>query len=127
MENLKEKQLKVLNDTVNHFNKGNRSVSNVHNNSSGCWYAPQNDTTTGCAIGRLIEDKSICRILDKRGAYISEENAFDLLPAELQALGQGFLINLQQLHDYGGNWNQTGLSEEGKREVEIIKNRYELN
>ena len=49
----KEDKLKLLKETVAHFNLGNRSTNSpIENMAERCLYSGK-----GCAIGRLIEDK----------------------------------------------------------------------
>jgi hypothetical protein len=108
---LKEKQLAFLEDTVQHYNANNRS-----SNSNECSYAPAHEYTLGCAIGRHIEDKELCRNLDlKPESGVSYIPIFNELPQELRDLGIGFLTQLQTLHDREENWDEEGLTDLGSR------------
>ena len=70
--------------------------------------------TLGCAIGRHILDKGLCKKLDNmsNGSVILDE-VFELLPDNLKELGKNFLFEIQKLHDNKYNWNADGLSEKG--------------
>jgi len=115
-----KEQDKMLNDTINHFNSGNRSVS-----TKNCMYAPAHDKTEGCAIGRLIKDKALCIEFDSiTNNSVRSVEMFLKLPLELQALDQDFLLSVQNLHDVGYYWNETGLNDRGLRKVEDIKNNF---
>lgn len=106
---IKQRRLELLEETAAHFNSTNRST----NKDGGCNYYPVNSNSEGCAIGRKIADKEICKLLDSRGHYIHRNDAFNLLPKELQELGQEFLKRLQNLHDSEGFWDEKGLTEAG--------------
>lgn len=119
---LKEKQLDLLNETISFFNLGNRCIGS--DSSTACFYYYEGKE--GCAIGRKIEDKELCKSLDKEGA-VTRNYVFNLLPDNLKELGQDFLINVQGLHDTISFWTKTGLSEKGEEKVIEIKNEFELN
>lgn len=114
MNNIKQRQLHVLEDTCNHFNINNRSVKNTR-----CVYGG-----VGCAIGRLIENKSLCEFLDTCApSTISNKNVFEKIPESLQELGIEFLRELQLLHDDSANWYIAGLNDRGlASRINIIKN-----
>lgn len=121
---IEAKRLSVLEDTCTYFNLNNR---NVESGTYNCLYYPVSDKTEGCAIGRLIKDKELCKRLDlgigfdqSKGVSFSE--VFKLLPDELQELGKDFLTALQSLHDSGTNWTDMGLSPLGV----IQKNNLQL-
>ncbi len=124
METLKEKQLKVLNDTVAIYNKNNRSIID-----GKCLYFMEG--TIGCAVGRLIADKELCKQLDglDNGETTGVGVVFDKLPSDVKQLGVDFLKELQNLHDdvYTRYWDDNGLSIKGVEFVERIKQVFELN
>ena len=80
----------------------------------------------GCAVGRLIEDKQLCRKLDRLpDAGVSNEEAFSLLPENIQYLGQDFLVELQKLHDTSEYWDEENkLTKDGRWAVGRIKHSY---
>ncbi len=110
MEKIKEKQLSILNDTISHYNSNNRSYIN-----GSCVYYPT-ENSEGCAVGRLVKDKELCKALGTS----SVNNIFSSLPDDIKELGHDFLNDLQQLHDNKDNWDGHGLSEKGKNAVERL-------
>lgn len=73
-----------------------------------------------CAIGRWIPDESYCKSMEGfRVCAIMED-----LPSHVQALGEDFLMDVQQLHDGDHNWCETGLSNEGKVKLGKITKKY---
>ena len=119
METLKEMQLNVLNETIAIYNIKNRSVEN-----SGCKYYL--NSNTGCAIGRLIEDKELCKKLDGLDDDSSVRTVFNFFPKKIRELNINFLEQLQNLHDNTNNWDDNGISKIGKQEVEDIKVKFGL-
>jgi hypothetical protein len=118
---LKELRLEFLNETINFFNSTNRSFKN-----KGCHYYLEGKD--GCAIGRKITDKDLCRELDKMlDSSVSNIEVFESLPMELKILGMTFLKKVQLLHDIGTHWDEHGISESGKQYVNEIKEFFSLN
>lgn len=115
-EEVKQNQLKVLEETVNFYNSTNRGFSQ---HLKGCVYFDK-ETNRKCAVGRLVNDDEVIDKLVKNGgdAY----DVFDLLPKDVQVLGSMFLFRLQTLHDDAMNWTPTGLSEIGKIKYGRLKN-----
>ncbi len=121
-EQLKQKRIKVLNDTISFFNSENRCTED----NTRCTYYLAGKS--GCAIGRLIEDKQLCVTLDGMiSPGVSNERVFNMLPKKIKELGIDFLYELQKLHDYSYNWCIEGLSDNGKDSVDEIKIRFNLN
>lgn len=118
METIEQKRLTVLNDTIGYFNTTTRNI----NVNDTCQYYPQHEKTEGCAVGRLIKDKELCKKLDTLGG--GTRKLFKHLPAEVQELGVEFLVDLQLLHDYLYHWDQNGLTPRGKDKAEYIKTEY---
>ncbi len=82
--------------------------------------------TDGCAIGRHIKDKALCRRLDRAAARGSNASVdidwvFDELSPELQAYEKAFLRLMQRFHDFAPYWNETGLSEKGQLRASQIR------
>ena len=120
MTELQEKQLAFLEETINHFNINNRGY-NI--NISACSYS------AGCAIGRNL-DIELCKLLDNHecgDSGIENNEIFELIPTNLQELTQKFLIEIQVLHDSKSSWDENGLSEIGKMNVQSIKKQFKLN
>lgn len=135
MKDLKIKRLELLNETIAHYTSKNRSVlTKTFENIDGvvlpsgrCLYFPPNENSEGCAIGRKIEDKELCKKLDT-GNYgsVSQTKTFNELPESLRVLGQSFLGAVQSLHDGEGFWNEGGLSYKGEEMATIIKKQFDL-
>jgi len=125
-EELKQKQLALLEETAAFYNSNNRA----ENEKGGCYYTLiVNGEERGCAIGRKIADKSLCEkfnLMGGRNYSPSVKQVFYMIPFELQELGINFLTSIQSLHDIKDNWNLEGLSERGKKYVEDIKFQYKL-
>lgn len=107
-----------LQDTINHYNSTNRCEG-----ASGCCYSPSNseipENTEGCAIGRHLT-KKLAKMLDWKAKPMSK--AFKLFPRKLQIMGEGFLQEVQCLHDEKEHWNKKGISMRGKvKEFLILK------
>jgi hypothetical protein len=125
----KQQHIDLLNETAAFYNSKNRSVKYIA--PSQCTFFNEG-TSPGCAIGRLIKDKELCKQLDYM--TLTELRSFaeiyELLPPELKEYNQEFLIDLQALHDKPENWNESGLSEIGKyrrNHIETwIKNNNEI-
>jgi hypothetical protein len=126
MNELQTKQLQILDATVAHFNSKNLSfLKDVNGSIKNCLYAPTEGVSTGCAVGRLIKDKDLCRQLDSlKNKPVSDIAQY--LPDEIKKLGITFLGRLQRLHDIPSNWNENGLTKSGKdnydKVYEFIKN-----
>lgn len=123
---LKEKQLAFLQETTAFYNSTNRCVNE---NSGGCYYYLPDKP--GCAIGRHISDKELCKKLDSgmsdKGTGVSVDEIFNQLPDDLKELGKGFLYAIQSLHDDSLNWNETGLTDTGREAVDRIRKDFNLN
>lgn len=116
-QELKEKRLAFLNETVAYYNSQNRGLTK----HGACSYV------AGCAIGRHCSPE-LCEQLDgKVDGSVSYFGVFELLPDRLQELGQQFLISMQILHDFEHNWDKSGLSEQGHNSVNEIKKSFNLN
>lgn len=120
---LSKTRQELLNSTVQHFNCNNRAV-----NGSVCSYLTKEGKR--CAIGRELTKKK-AQLLDSRastgsGTGVTAEGVFELLPKRLRDMGKHFLSDIQSLHDDRSNWNETGLSYEGKGTVRSICETYDL-
>lgn len=60
MEEIKQKRLVVLEDACSYFNLNTRNS----NEFKACKYYPVSDKSEGCAVGRLIKDKKLCKRMD---------------------------------------------------------------
>lgn len=116
---LKEKRIKFLDDTIEHFHAHNRGMEKL---SGNCSYV------AGCAIGRHIP-KSLADELDcmcgDTSTSVSNIVIFEKLPPDMRELGKEFLSHIQGLHDYNRFWNthtiDGELSEQGENKVKQIR------
>lgn len=88
----------LLQDTIDYYWGKPERKCVVSKESDTCQYSA-NDTSLGCAIGRLV-DKKLARQLDIANNSVNEKQVFDSLPLWLQNHGQKFLIELQHIHDF---------------------------
>jgi len=123
-------ELKLLSDTVNHFNNSNRSVT-----EGTCLYVCKDGTSEGCAIGRLMtegEKEILLRegyIEDYNGESLDEIIEFFGVPQKVFGYRFEFLIELQNLHDSNLYWDDKGPTEEGwtrigEMRASILSNKY---
>lgn len=120
-KSIESRRLEILEWEKANRNSKNRAVVIVDNNCPRCIYSGE----IGCAVGRLVEDKSLCEKMDLCDE--SRVNSFSvakLLPPEIKELGMDFLSQVQDLHDEGCNWDANGLSKEGLEKWETIKTMY---
>lgn len=117
---IRNAQTQFLRDTVEFYNSGNRGTSLT---GHVCVYEPVGDSP-GCAIGRHIPNKELCRNLHG-GVRDLEGKAWAFGP--LLVLDVGFLRDVQLLHDQRGNWNRSGLSEYGESVVTDICHKFGLD
>lgn len=115
--NLQERRLEFLNDTVNYYSEDvtRRAVDCYEI----CVYFDET-TKNKCAIGRFIDENILKSKIQLFGS-VARNEIFELLPKNIQELEKRFLMEMQFLHDNSDNWNENGLSEQGKHQVEVIK------
>jgi hypothetical protein len=119
MTKLQLEQLAFLVETATHFNINNRGHDKIN---GGCSYL------LGCAIGRKIEDKDLCRTLDTMTVQGRSFSAvFEKMPPFFQSLGIGAVRATQHLHDEIDNWDENGLSPRGLAFFEGLLNRLKNN
>jgi len=136
MEDIKQKKLQLLEETVATYNLNNRCADE----SGKCHYSPKSlgleGISPGCAIGRLLApelQEQFDNTQPQSGADlvsslpIGFNSLFKRLPEDLQTLGKQFLSDLQNLHDWKGYWDENGITEEGLGKVQQIKRVHELN
>lgn len=112
----------LLENTINYFNSKNRAVDG----DGACNYYMIDGRR--CAIGKELTEE-LARELDGNYADsgVIEYEIFERLPKRLKDMGEVFLSKIQHLHDTSIFWNKTGLTNEGKEHVRIIKQEYNLN
>lgn len=116
-QEIKQKRSEFLEEMVAHFNSENRGINPETGN---CSYEH------GCAIGRKIADKELCKSFDSRTANNTANALFDRFPEELKILGGRFLRDCQKLHDDERAWDKEGITSFGQIKVGQIKDDYIL-
>lgn len=121
-EYVKNAQRAFLADTVAFYHTGNRCVF-----GGACRYSATS-SSPGCAIGRHVPDKELCRQWDSSGKVelVSSRAVFLRLPPGLQVLGSSFLRAIQRFHDTERYWDSDGLSFLGRSGLDCLKRAYEL-
>ena len=110
----------LLDNTVRHFNSTNRSIKDGTLND--CMY--RSGDGCGCAIGREISDDLAKKLNNVSFGIV--DNIFDKLPLRLKNLGVNFLREIQFLHDLSWHWNEVGLSNIGRENVDRICEKFQL-
>lgn len=119
MNELQLKQLALLEDTVKYYSDDtSRRASSVQQ----CYYRYEDKC---CAVGRLIPDDCYREWWDEH--IIGVQEIFNELPENVQVYTVKFLKELQILHDDDLHWDKNGLTEEGDKYVETIKEQFNLN
>lgn len=128
--NLRDDRRAFLDETVAFIGADPTAHRAINRAKGRCEYRTKEGR--GCAIGRYIPDeKYLPEIDDRTGFGITDATNIcikyaDMLPLEVQALGGGFLNDVQALHDGERYWSYSGLSEAGTRNVEAIIRDYIL-
>ena len=115
MNELQQKQLDFLEDTVKYYSE---DISRRAVNNYSCRYRTNDGRK--CAIGRFIPDDLYNEKIEEHS--IGEIFKYEFIPDELKELGVNFLYDIQHLHDNDSNWERRGLSSEGEEWVYFIKN-----
>lgn len=124
---LEQKRKEFLDETIAFYNLNNRCADD-----EGCCYYYM-DGKEGCAIGRHIPDKELCKRLDEMkdgccGSSVgTNNNVFDKLPDNLKELGQTFLHAIQALHDSSIYWTDYGISGYGLKLAKEIRDKFNLH
>jgi hypothetical protein len=116
---LKTKMRKVLNDTVAFYSKNtNRRATS----RGGCLYYDK-DHNNKCAIGRLLNDTDMKFLkATEQLSNTSIDDIFDdLTTKKLKELPMNFLMDLQGFHDEDDNWDEKGITLQGKDIINQIK------
>lgn len=140
MDNLTEKRLGFLTDTIRYYSEDvNRRCTN---GNGQCYYNPasvnKQEISEGCAIGRHLPQELKVKLDNWYGSEGAIEDVYEDddkesgispqdFPESLIELGLKFLTDIQCLHDYDTHWEKRGLSDRGKEYVDSIKEKYKLN
>jgi hypothetical protein len=91
-----ETREELVQDAINYYWGKPERQCFVKGSTTMCSYLPS-ETSEGCAIGRLVE-LEVAKKLEKENKAL-DEDSFNLLPQWLKKMGQGFLMNIQMIHD----------------------------
>jgi hypothetical protein len=116
----------LLKSTIEHFNLRNRAM----HPSGGCYYhlkLKDDDKVRRCAIGRELPINLAIELDKNFQGSVNDIETFEKLPERLKQMGQKFLHKVQELHDRKSNWNEKGLSRNGKKKAQGIIDKFNLN
>jgi len=108
----------IIDEVAGFYKLGNRSVKTE---SHFCLYNGPDGKQ--CAFARMVIDP-LALIEHTNARVIIQEFGMQILKPEYRGHDAEFYIAVQRLHDNKGNWNEDGLSEEGKIKVIDLKIKY---
>lgn len=122
MTELRIKMLEILEDTKTfyHENPSKRGIV-----LGKCCYL-NSENGNKCAVGRCLsdEDIEIVHAREVEGWLSSIWDIWNMITTpKIKSLPMSFWNNLQSFHDCDHHWNEDGISENGLREYEDIKNK----
>lgn len=119
----------IIDETVEFYTHNPRSIVDSKNPhiphmlAKRCVYNGPNDTH--CAFARLCIDPKVLSPLEGNSAgSVLLDLGSDILKPEYRGFTKPFYSDLQRLHDLDEFWNETGLTEEGEKYVEYLKETY---
>lgn len=116
IEDKRERMRAILDDTVQYYSE---DISRRgYELGDGCFYRLGDKK---CAIGRFIPDEKYSIEMEDEGATTIKSRFPDCLPPEIEELPSKFLETLQFFHDNAFNWDEEGLTEQGKEYIESLK------
>ena len=115
----KQEMLDYLEEVATAYNKTNLSIKDDIFGAFQCFYYNPTSPGKGCAIGRRIKDKELCKKFDTTQQNVKSIMA--LLPLNLKKFHIDFLSALQRLHDNPLNWSKKGMSRKGSGFYKRIK------
>jgi tRNA A-37 threonylcarbamoyl transferase component Bud32 len=126
METLMQKshtREELLINTINHFNSNNRCsiISYDRYIGESCKYRMDDKA---CAIGRELTDEQAAYLDNMNSNGVNEPKVFEVLPDRLKAMGEDYLIDIQNMHDDKAYWDENGLNEHGGKLVTHICKKY---
>jgi hypothetical protein len=123
MKTIQQRRLEFLNETVNYYSEdtSRRALTTDKDGHNYCEYCTKDGRR--CAIGRVLNiDYQTSLSIHNRS--VDADVVYELVPDEIKELGRLFLSELQVLHDTDNCWDSNGLTNAGKRRVELIKLDY---
>lgn len=77
-----------------------------------------------CAVGRCMTDEAITQNAWNAQTADELEDLDSLLQPKYQGHSIGFWKELQEMHDFGSNWDKQGMNDQGKRLVQDLLAKY---
>lgn len=114
-------KLEILDIVANHYNSKNRAVD-----AEGACQYMTNDGRT-CAVGMCMrKPETYMDINDGVDYFLNNNYSIDhVLKSDFHGHGFYFWQRLQDFHDIEDNWDEYGLTEEGKKHYNKIKEEYQ--
>jgi hypothetical protein len=117
-------------DEILFFSKNYKERRCYSHKKGICQYESQGGATEGCAIGRHLSTECQ-RAWDNSSKHIwsiwQDKDLLSLAPEWMQKMDNEFLYDCQALHDDGIYWDNSGLTNNGKDQVNKIVNKFKLN
>lgn len=121
MITLTEKEEEILLETINFYNLSNRGYDKE---GDGCVYLSESGHK--CAVGRCMNEETLARkdLSEMCVAFFEDDHGSidHIFQDRYKGCSFGFWDYLQLLHDNKSNWNETGLSDMGKKKVNLFFN-----
>jgi len=121
MITLTEKEKEILFETINFYNLSNRGYDEE---GDGCVYLSESGHK--CAVGRCMNEETLARkdLSEESVIFFKDDhgNIDHIFQDRYKGCSFVFWEWLQFLHDHESNWNETGLSDMGKKKVERFFN-----
>lgn len=114
-------KLEIIEETANYYNSNNRSTTP----QGGCCYL--SDDGNMCAVGRCLENPEEIQEGSFAGSFaekLLDRLGDDILKEEYQGHDKLFWNELQRLHDKEYYWDEHGLTGEGRKYYEALKQKY---
>lgn len=120
--------LEFLKDTIAFYSADPKGRRSVKEGSTKCLYFGPNGTN--CAVGRWIDPRFKDSIMSGVESY-NEASVYDLtlkfrgcIVFAATSLSLSVLGDMQLLHDFDDNWDQSGLSEKGEVLAKRLRKKY---
>lgn len=112
-------QLEIIDETVAFYSAdpGRRGMKD-----NLCAYQViENGVEKKCGVGRCMTDEAIKEFGNSRDTVDEIFDLENMLAPQYQGHDNDFWKEIQVFHDSPPNWNETGLTPIGKRQVELLK------
>lgn len=127
MKNKQLSALEIIEETVKYYSKSPEKRRAMDHGD--CVYLAENGNK--CAVGRCMNKHAEFNYQGSVDSYVNDQCKYDqnfkldnhLFP-RYRGKSNDFWYSLQQLHDTEDNWDEKGLTQQGKSEVNYIKKKY---